>query len=133
MATHITGWLEESSDYELFATLVGEDGTTALDPGVVTELTATLRDEITGVKLWDKANVLNQNGGALQPLPERNFTLQLTPAQTLSLSAHRYQKRILTLSVVHSEGKRHNEEISFTVEDLRDIGSLAAAAAARGR
>jgi hypothetical protein len=127
MSTHIPGWLEESSDYELYATLVGEDGSTALDPAVVSALTGTLRDELTGIKLWDGRDLLNANGGALVPATERNFTVELTPVETASLSVRRYQKRILTLTVIHSGGKRHSEEISFTVENLRDIGGVSAA------
>ena len=46
MATQLSGLVQEASDYEFFATLVDEAGV-AIDPALVSALTATLRDELT--------------------------------------------------------------------------------------
>jgi hypothetical protein len=125
MPTQIGGLVQEASDYEFYATLVGEDGQTALDVALVDALTASLRDGLTGTVLWHERNILNTNGGALIPaVTSRNFTLQLTPADTVSLSGRAYQPRVLTVHVVHSGGKQHHQAFTFMVENLSEVGGV---------
>jgi hypothetical protein len=114
--TDIVDPVAEGSDYELTATLYGPDGTTPVEPSAVATLTATLRSlDPGGGILFSDRNVKTYltTGGA--------FAMPLLSTDLGTVGDRPLQRRMLTLKLAQSNGKKRNQAVRFTVEDLVDV------------
>ena len=113
--TDISTPLAEESDYEVVATLVGPDGTTPVEPAAVTSILADLRDLETGEMIFSDEIVtasLSAGGEFNMPLEAEHLEATVTK---------RFQKRLLTLHILQTNGKKRKHAIQFVIENLQDV------------
>jgi hypothetical protein len=105
--------LSEISDYEVTATVVGPDGVTPVQPAAASTLTATLISLEPGEGVIfanrDAISYLGADGAFVMPIPYSDLTLTGTA---------RMQKRLLTLKLVQTNGKRRTQGVKFSVENI---------------
>jgi hypothetical protein len=118
MTTHIDEFPTEGSDYQLQALLVGPDGVTPIDPGVVTEILMTLRDVASATLIVTDQNVTSALGAVVGGF---NFRLDMLAAWMREYGTDEEQLRVATFKITHSAGKKRNQEVSFYVDQLTDV------------
>lgn len=85
--------------------------------GLVTAITATVRDVASGTLIRDEQSVLGANGGTLSG---GTLTLLLSQADTQAIGSAALQPRVLTLDL-RTSTLRITEEISYLVRAMADI------------
>lgn len=111
--TEVDTAVAEQSDYEAVATVVGVDGVTPVQPTAAATLTATLisLEPGGGVIFADRDAIayLGTDGAFAMPIPYTDLGLSGTA---------RMQKRLLTLKLVQTNGKRRVQGLKFSVENI---------------
>lgn len=113
--TEITDLIAEGSDYVLTGTLYGPDGTTPIDDiSIIQSLVADLRDVENGGFIFENRTVsgaFTAGGG---------FEMPLSAADLAAVGGLRFQRRLLTLAMTQTNGKKRNQAVKFTIENLQD-------------
>lgn len=113
--TEITELVAEGSDYLLTGTLYGPDGETPIeDVSIIASLVADLRDVENAAFIFEDRAVTGafETGGA--------FEMPLSAADLAAVGALRFQRRLLTLVMTQTNGKKRNQAVKFTIENLQD-------------
>lgn len=107
--------LTEESDYLVNATLNGPDGVTPVDVSAVAEIMATLRNLEDDSFVFEDRNVTSSLG------VDGAFSMPLNADDLETTLVKRFQRRLLTLKLTQTNGKRRNHAIKFVVENLADV------------
>lgn len=129
MATEFpnTQAIPEGSSRRYSATLTDVDGVT-LTPGQVSSIRFSLRDARSNAVVNGRyrQEVRNANGGTLNSAGL--FALVLNPQDTVAIGTSHFQLRRATFEVTYVSGVE-NHEVTFYVENLKDIPGAAEAVA----
>lgn len=128
MSTHLEEEAPENSDVPLVALLVGPDGSSPIDPDVVSSIEMTIRDVTSGTIIEDALEVVSSLGSVVDlggEIGEVNFQFDLTPEHVKAIEGSgEKQLRLVTFKITHSGGKVRNQEITFYVDAMQDVEDL---------
>lgn len=109
--------LAEASDYLLTGTLVGPDGTTAIEPDAITSITATLWDLESGALapgVWPRDVTGSLSAGGAFSMPVTDDDLACVGAETT-------QRRRLTVKITQTNGKIRYQAVRFSIENMLNV------------